>query len=324
MTDKIDAIKSVHAELMVEYVKLINQASELPFLVRMNIFPLKEALTGVVRTPRINMIFEFFNKDYIKVLMSGILNYVTLGFLVRLFVESHIKGQLNRLADTYVQLAQTISTDELSYNSDQNWLKHAEERTKKFANTLLSFRRISGLIGTFLPWVSSILIAVLGVTAIQQAVARIVPNSILILFFGLLLCILAVYLYALVMFAFIYKRNLFYLRSDSFISYFVREFFESFESFKSEEIPQQREHGYNVYETENNLFNLLGKKKILELPIDCIVASIFLFVLVIISAILINSQEIGFCQYIISIFGVVLIFLLAILFIMVGSKRKCR
>ena len=277
MTDKLDAIKSAHTELMVEYVKLINQASKLRFWIPMNIFASMEDFEKLQKTSAnttkvykeesvtwskskssMNKIFEFFNKDYIKALMSSMLNYETLGFLVRLFVESHIKGQLNRLADTYVQLAQTISTDELSYNSDQNWLKHAEEKTKKFANTLSSFRRISGLIGTFLPWVSSFLIAVLGVTAIQQAVARIVPNPTLFLFFGLFLCILAVYLYMFVLFAFIYKRNLFYPRSDSLMCYFLIEFLES---FKSEEKPQQREHGYNVYETENNLFDLLEKKK---------------------------------------------------------------
>ena len=39
MTDKLDALESAHVELMVEYVDLINQASKLPFLVRM--YPLQ-------------------------------------------------------------------------------------------------------------------------------------------------------------------------------------------------------------------------------------------------------------------------------------------
>lgn len=328
MTDKLDAIKSAHAELMVEYVKLINQASKLPFLVPMNVFPLKEASTRVEKTQRIDKIkdkikdkiFEFFNNDHIKALTSWMLNYKTLGFLVRLFVESHIKGQLNRLADTYVQLAQTISTDELSYNFDQNWLKHAEERTKKFANTLSSFRRISGLIGTVLPWVSSILIAVWGVTAIQQVVAKGVQNPILTLLFGLLLCILALYLNMFVTFAFIYKRNLF-SRLDSYIFNFVKEFIEC---FKSKETRQQREHVYNVYQTEDKLFNLLGKKKILELPIDCILISILLFVLDIFIAIWIYIEEIGFCLYIIAIFMIVLFFLFVILYAMAGFKLRWR
>jgi membrane protein YdbS with pleckstrin-like domain len=333
MTDKLDAIKSAHTKLMVEYLELINQASTLGFLVQMNIFPSKEELTRFVgtqridkifeffnKTLRIDKIFEFFNKDYIKAPMSWVLNYKTLGFLVRLFVESHIKGQLNRLADYYVHLAQTISTDEPSYDRDQNWLKDTEERTKKFANTLSSFRRISGLIGTFLPWVSSILIAVLGVTAIQHAVAKGVQNPILTLLFGLFLCILAVYLYMFVTFAFIYKRNLF-SRSDSYIFNFVIEFIES---FKSKEIRQQREHVNNVYQTEDKLFDLLEKKKILELPIDCILSSILLFVLDIIIAIWMYIEEIGFCLYIIAIFMIVLIFLSAILYIMAGFKLRGR
>lgn len=326
MTDNFDAIKSAHAELLVEYDKLIDQASKLPFLVLMNSFPLKEALTRIERTQRIDKIidkiFEFFNKDHIKTLMSWMLNFKTLGSLVRLFVESHIKGQLNRLADSYVRLAQTMSTDELSYNSDQNWLKEAEEGTRKYANTLSSFRRIRGLIGPLLWLVSSFLTAAWGVTAIQQAVAKGVQNPILILFFGFFLCILAVYLNMFVTFAFICKRNLF-SRSDNYndIFNFVIEFIES---FKSKVIRQQREHVNNVYQTEDKLFNLLEKKKILEFPIDCILGSILLFVLDIIIAIWMYIEEIEFCLYLIAIFMIVLIFLSAILYIMAGFKLRCR
>jgi hypothetical protein len=143
MTDKLDAIKSAHTKLMVEYLELINQASTLGFLVQMNIFPSKEELTRFVgtqridkifeffnKTLRIDKIFEFFNKDYIKAPMSWVLNYKTLGFLVRLFVESHIKGQLNRLADYYVHLAQTISTDEPSYTVIKIGLKTPKKELK--------------------------------------------------------------------------------------------------------------------------------------------------------------------------------------------------
>jgi uncharacterized membrane protein len=161
---------------------------------------------------------------------------------------------------------------------------------------------------------------VLGVTAIQHAVAKGVQNPILTLLFGLFLCILAVYLYMFVTFAFIYKRNLF-SRSDSYIFNFVIEFIES---FKSKEIRQQREHVNNVYQTEDKLFDLLEKKKILELPIDCILSSILLFVLDIIIAIWMYIEEIGFCLYIIAIFMIVLIFLSAILYIMAGFKLRGR
>ena len=72
-----------------------------------------------------------------------------------------------------------------------------------------------------------------------------------------------------------------------------------------------------------SLSNLLGKKKTLELPIDCIVVSIFLFVLGI-YAISINRQEIGSCIYIIELFMIGIIFLFAILLIMAGFKRRWR
>lgn len=318
MTDKLDALKSAHVELMVKYVDLINQSSKLPFLVILNVFQPKEVLTGFVTTPRKEEFFEIVGK--VSYGISGILNYITLRFIIKLFVESHIKGQANRLADSYIQLAQTISTNEPSDSRYQNWLKQAGEGTEKFANTLSSFRSISGLIGTFLPLVSSLLIAVLGITTIQQAIAELVPNPTLIAF-GLLLCILAGYLFMYVMFAFIYKRNLFYPRSGNFIFDFVIDLFES---FKLKEMPQHREPVYNVYQIEDKLFDLLGKKKILELQIDCIVGSIFLFVVGSICVISINRQEIGPCTYIIALFMIVIIFLFAILLIIAGFKRRWR
>lgn len=304
MTDKLDALESAHAELMVEYVDLINQASKLPFLVIMNVFPPKEVLTRFVTTPRKGEFFEIFGKlsYYINLISS----YITLRFFVKLFIESHIKGQANRLADSYIQLAQTISTNEPSDSRYQNWLKQAGEGTKKFANTLSSFRSISGLIGTFLPLVSSLLIAVLGITTIQQAIAELVPNPTLIVF-GFLLFILAVYLFTFVMFAFIYKRNLFYPRSGSFTFDFVIELFEF---FKLKEIQQHREPVHNVYQIEDKLFDLLGKKKILELPIDYIAVSIFSFVI----GILYISAP--------CIIGT--IFMFAILLMTTGFKRRWR
>jgi len=317
MTDKLDALKSAHVELMVEYVDLINQVSKLPFLVILNIFPPKEVLTGLVRTPRKNEFFEIVGKLFYYV--SWIFNYITLRFLVELFVESHIKGQANRLANSYIQLAQTISTNVPSDSRYQNWLKEAGEGTKKFANTLSSFWSIGGLIGTFLPLVLSLLIVVLGITAIQQAIAEIVLNSTLIIF-GLFLCILAVYTIQLVMFAFIYKRKLFYPRSGSFIFDFVIELFEF---FNLKEIQQHREPVCDVYQIEDKLFDLLGKKKVIELPIDCIGFSIFLFVICSIVVIPINRQEIGSCMSTTAFFTIGISFLCAILCIMAGFKRRC-
>ena len=185
------------------------------------------------------------------------------------------------------------------------------------------------MIGTFLPLVSSLLIAVLGINTIQQAIAELLPNPTLIVF-GLLLCILAGYLFMYVMFAFIYKRNLFYPRSGSFTFDFVIELFEFLKSkaelfkfLKLKEIQQHREPVYNVYQIEDKLFDLLGKKKILELPIDYIVVSIFLFVIGI-YAISINRQEIGSCIGIIELFMIGINFLFVILLIMSGFKRRWR
>ncbi len=72
MTDKLDALKSAHAELMVEYADLINQVSKLSFLVIINVFPPKEVLLRFVTTPRKDEFFEIFGKlsYYINCILS--------------------------------------------------------------------------------------------------------------------------------------------------------------------------------------------------------------------------------------------------------------
>lgn len=76
------------------------------------------------------------------------------------------------------------------------------------------------------------------------------------------------------------------------------------------EIQQHREPVYNVYQIEDKLFDLLGKKKILELPIDYITVSIFLFVISI--------------SYISAPCIIGAIFMFAILLMAAGFKRRWR
>nr|QNO41514.1 hypothetical protein APENILPF_00015 [Methanosarcinales archaeon ANME-2c ERB4]QNO42037.1 hypothetical protein GKLMMCAD_00015 [Methanosarcinales archaeon ANME-2c ERB4]QNO42665.1 hypothetical protein LNAFDGMD_00026 [Methanosarcinales archaeon ANME-2c ERB4]QNO43392.1 hypothetical protein PNFJDKBC_00003 [Methanosarcinales archaeon ANME-2c ERB4]QNO48230.1 hypothetical protein BHCKGNAA_00015 [Methanosarcinales archaeon ANME-2c ERB4] len=52
MTDKLDALESAHAELMVEYVDLINQASNLTF---------KDVLKNTIGQPNQCMTYQNIN-----------------------------------------------------------------------------------------------------------------------------------------------------------------------------------------------------------------------------------------------------------------------
>ena len=80
----------------------------------------------------------------------------------------------------------------------------------------------------------------------------------------------------------------------------------------------------NQKKLKSLLFDLLGKKKILELPIDYIAVSIFLFVIGSACVISINRQEIGYCIYIIKLFMIGIIFLFTIFLTTVGFKRIWR
>lgn len=123
--DKRNDLKKAHYELMVEYVNIINQVSKLPSLFKVDLYPeIDKSLK------------QFAFLKILKQFDLGNLRPTTSGFLVKLFVESHIKGKLNQLRRSYVQFAQTI--DEPSDSNYQKWLKQAEEGTKKFTNTLSS------------------------------------------------------------------------------------------------------------------------------------------------------------------------------------------
>jgi hypothetical protein len=329
MTDKLDDIRSAHVELMVEYVHLINHASKLSFLLPVVIFPLQKALPvfNKLRVFVTNKLPVFVTHTEIYkflIFCESELSPYTLKFLVKLFVESHIKGKLNQLADSYVQLAQSLSTNKPFDIKYQNWLTQAEEGTRKFANTLSSFRGFRGLFGAVLPWIASFLIAMLSANIIHQIFVKIAPisNHILIIL-GLILFILALSLCLVLVSAFIYKRNLFYPGSDGFA---VESIILLLEFLKLREVPQQRDPAYNVYQLENKLFDLIGKKKILELPIDSILFSIFLFMYGTFWIILlISGQEVefGIFFFVIAIFFVILI-LFGNIIIMAGFKRRWR
>jgi len=164
MTAKLDDLKRTHHTLMVEYVNILNHVSKLPFSV-------DSFQEGVVFSQE----NAHSNKSRIKAGKLSLGERYGFRFLIRLFVESHIKGKLSLLESSYVQLAQAFETaiDEPSNTEYQIWLKQAEEASAKFANTLSSWHSIRGLVNALWPVVVGFLVAKLGVNDIYQAILKV-------------------------------------------------------------------------------------------------------------------------------------------------------
>jgi hypothetical protein len=259
--DKLSSLKTTHNELMVEYVNIINQVSKLPFLVIGD-----------------SSSFERGNTMY---------SYPFFRFIIRIFVESHIKSKLDEISDSYVQLSQIIKPDDPLATEYKNWLMQAKEGTDNFANTLTSLNSIRSIIAIVLPWISGLIIALLGVSDIYQAIVQGISNiSISNIsvpqpetnFYGIILIdkfqlIIGMILYfpLLVAMGFLYKRRLFYSNS---ISFWIR-------SHLSERSYVHNKDGRNIYEIENRLFNILDKQKALELPWDSIIFSMTIIFIII-------------------------------------------
>lgn len=247
--DELNNLKKAHNELMVEYVNIINRVSKLPFLLSLDLDV----------SPEGNTFLKNFNEIKIP----------TLRFIVKLFVESHIKGKLNQLGDSYVQNAQVISMDGPTAKEYLDWLKQAEEGTKKFASTLSSWQSIRGLasvMGALGPLGSGLLIVSLKVENIYQGLVKIVPLFSLYTFSIILYFLFTMVYFWLVIFsAFNYKRNLFYPGSGFELFTLVRR-------SRTQQVSVK-----NVYKIEDKLFEILGKGKTLELPIDIIAYSLLTF-----------------------------------------------
>lgn len=288
MTDNLADLKKAHIELMQAYVDVINQVSKLQFFVTMYfVAPLEWSKLLITFRPKHAKLAIFYD-IFIKFMMIflKLIKIPTMCFFIKLLVESHIKGKLKQLGDSYVQFEQTIEVDEPKGIVFYDWLKQTEEGTKKFANTLPTLQSIRGFLIAFLPWFTSLLIAILSADNIQKALGKLVQSSTQAFTFELLITITILYFFLFFTIAFMFKRNLFYTISDSLFFIFINDLVDVFKSSKLFKHSEKRWHYFpfnersykNIYKLEDELFDMLGKRKNQELPIDYIILSIIYFV----------------------------------------------
>ncbi|MGC1120255.1 MAG: hypothetical protein WBA22_04095 [Candidatus Methanofastidiosia archaeon] len=262
---RFEELKKTHHELMLEYISILEHVSNLPFFVDNSqefISAIEELLFSIEKITRRKkghknihiQDFEFHKALILPV--AFFFKLLTLRFLVRYFVESHIKEKTNLLRDSYIHLELTFDPDEPSSEKCRNWLKQAEESSLKFASTLSSWKSVRGFASALWPLGVSVLVARLSMNDVACITESAVGSIGLISFIALILILSVPILYfcLFTFFAFRYKRRLFLKRLNG--------------KYQMGRPKKEEESGNNVYQVENMLFLLVGKRKTREFPVD--------------------------------------------------------
>jgi hypothetical protein len=268
---------------MLEYISILGHVSNLPFFVDNSqefisaIERLLLDIEKIVKRKERHKDIGIENSKFLKTLISPIaflFKLLTLRFLIKYFVESHIKGKMNLLRDSYIHLEQTLEPDKHSSEKLREWLERAEESSLKFATTLSSWQSIRGLASALWPLGISLLVAKFSMNDATRIGDSAVSEVDLISFIVLILILSVPILYfcLFIFFSFRYKRRLFLHELD--VKHQLRY-------LKEEDVI-----GENAYQIENMLFILLGKRKSKEFPVDIVTYAIvslplFLFLTII-------------------------------------------
>ncbi len=287
MTAELDELRKTHYTLIKEYVNILNRASKLPFFYFFE--------RGLEREIRI-----FF----IIIKTKSILRIT---FLVRPFVESHIKCKLNELRVSYVHLSQSLKIDEASTSEYRIWLKQAEEELTEFANTLSPWgdmRRLSSILVFLSPWITGVLLVIFGGGSIFEVIIKIFKNINLLLYLLLLLAYPSIIIFP----SFSYKRIL-----------FGGDIVEM-------EITEKDRTVTNIYEIEDRIFDLLEKEKIREIPIDIVsfILSYIILTLIVIIVVFFYLDRIPVPSIVIALFGYMFIFTSYIIYLIFKKVSDIR
>lgn len=287
MTAELDELRKTHYTLIKEYVNILNRASKLPFFYFFE--------RGLEREIRI-----FF----IIIKTKSILRIT---FLVRPFVESHIKCKLNELRVSYVHLSQSLKIDEASTSEYRIWLMQAEEELTEFANTLSPWgdlRRLSSILVFLSPWIAGVLLVIFGGGSIFEVIIKIFKNINLLLYLLLLIAYPSLIIFP----SFSYKRIL-----------FGGDIVEM-------EITEKDRTVTNVYEIEDRIFDLLEKEKIREIPIDIVsfILSYIILTLIVIIVVFFYLDKIPVPSIIIALFGYMFIFTSYIIYLIFKKVSDIR
>lgn len=266
LNPKPEDIARAHAALIGEYINALNQVSKLrSWLIYVELMDINPALEILGTTER--------RRKYVKILKDVLIpafrllrfptyRFPTLSYLIRLFVESHIKGKLNELSISYLYLLQTVPEKHPSAENYRTWLKDTSETCDKLSGTLSSLQSTKGLASTLWPIVVNVAAALLGVSTLKELFTNFSWANLLpwITFIAFPFIYFGIFMTG----AFWYKRELF--TGITLLESIMQPFFK-----------WTQDSANNVYQLEDHVFNLLGRGKNHEFRWDLITIPLSLF-----------------------------------------------
>jgi len=210
-------------------------------------------------------LFQFFQSGFPKI--------PTLSYLIRLFVESHIKEKLSELSIAYLYLIQTIPEDHPAAENYRAWLKDTSETCEKLSGTLNSLQSAKGLASIFWPILVNIAAALLGISTLKELFTRFSLANFLP--WVIFIAIPFAYFFLFLTGAFWYKRELF-MGAPFFESIMLSIF-----SLPDDRpiFPWLQDSTNNIYQLEDQVFNLLNRGKRHEFRWDILTMPFSFFVL---------------------------------------------
>lgn len=232
--------------------------------------------------------------------------------LVRLFCESHIRHQISTLSKMYA-LQEGLALS--SSKEDSKWFEDAQKSCAKVLGGMSSWHRLKLLTATLSPIIVGLVIARLGAEDVYDAVVSVVSSEAfkrssagLLRGLGVAYFVIAIaYLLLPLAGSFSYKRGLFYPAGR----------FQEQPKWRQRRLERHRkkrglpsfEQGMNVYQLENELFDLLETRKRSEPRLDLVI-NICGLVLIVIAY---SLSTIGKVDFSLSVIGSTVV--LAVLFL---------
>ncbi len=246
----LSELEDAHLELMNEYLNLLNKSSLLSFFI--DVSSIRQ------RGLRKNKRYAYFLDKVLFPLFYPILflmRFFTWKPVVNGFVEDHIKTKLLEISKIYSQLSQNLDNRIPSEHAKIEWLIKTSKSCETFSNTLFSWGKLRGSTLWVINVLTSLAFAYYGKDFFLQFFFQNLNNPLqLFLFTATSLTIFSIYGFAInliIIFSYEAKRTLFTPNIEG--KYFLEP---------------ENEKIINVYRTENNLFELFGRKKKLEFPLD--------------------------------------------------------
>jgi len=162
-----EEITNAHFVLIREYISVLNDVSKLKsWFVQVGFLDLEPIVEMADITEKRR---EYMRRSF-RIYSLLLRSFPTLSYLVRLFVESHIKERLNELSVAYYYLLQTIPEDHPSVEKYRTWLKSSSETCEKLSSTLSSLQSAKGIASTLWPILVNIVATIVGISTLQELI----------------------------------------------------------------------------------------------------------------------------------------------------------